>query len=328
MKPYLTPFLLLIPLLFLIPLTTHAQSQNYDTFGDKPVVGADGTIDATKSGFVPCSGITCSPCDLVVLFNTVLKWFMMMAFLLFAVLAILAGFKLISSGGNPGALKEAKGSFTNAFIGLLIILSAWLIVDTLLRKLLPNGNGEISGYGPWASVQCATQTVATTTAGYLEGDILFEPASYYPDVPISSNVPSGNIQQRIASAALAYKGSSTASGPGGGNVACAWAVNNVLRNARVGTVDGDSVVDMEKVLVQGRGARINQSQAVPGDLVILLQARTSSGKVGNHVGICLNTGCTQVISNSSSKKTFSWVSGSTFSPSYTGGTPRFYRITN
>ena len=104
--------------------------------------------------------------------------------------------------------------------------------------------------------------------------------------------------------------------------------NNVLRNAKVGTVDGDSVIDMEKVLVQGRGARINQSQAVPGDLVILLQARTSSGKVGNHVGICLNTGCTQVISNSSSKKTFSWVSGSTFSPSYTGGTPRFYRVTN
>ena len=97
---------------------------------------------------------------------------MTMAFLLFAVLAILAGFKLISSGGNPGALKEAKGSFANAFIGLLIILSAWLIVDTLLRKLLPSGNGEISGYGPWSSVQCATQTVADTS-GSFEGDAIY-----------------------------------------------------------------------------------------------------------------------------------------------------------
>ena len=173
MKRSIFTFLLLTPLLFFITLTTHAQSQNFDTFGDKPVVGADGTIDATKSGFVPCSGITCSPCDLVVLFNTVLKWFMTMAFLLFAVLAILAGFKLISSGGNPGALKEAKGSFTNAFIGLLIILSAWLIVDTLLRKLLPNGNGEISGYGPWSSVQCATQTVATIEESYFSGDPVY-----------------------------------------------------------------------------------------------------------------------------------------------------------
>ena len=103
---------------------------------------------------------------------------MTMAFLLFAVLAILAGFKLISSGGNSGALKEAKGSFTNAFIGLLIILSAWLIVDTLLRKLLPSGNGEISGYGPWASVQCANQVGATTVAGLIDGDPEFIAAEF------------------------------------------------------------------------------------------------------------------------------------------------------
>ena len=178
MRSFLTAWILLTPLLFFIALTTHAQAPNFDTFGDKPTVGADGTIDATKSGFVPCSGVTCSPCDLVVLFNTVLKWFMTMAFLLFAVLAILAGFKLISSGGNSGALKEAKGSFTNAFIGLLIILSAWLIVDTLLRKLLPSGNGEISGYGPWSSVQCATQVVATVTEGFsIGGDAPFVPGT-------------------------------------------------------------------------------------------------------------------------------------------------------
>ena len=198
MKRSIFTLLLLTPLLFFIALTTHAQSQNFDTFGDKPTVAADGTIDAAKSGFVPCSGITCSPCDLVVLFNTVLKWFMTMAFLLFAVLAILAGFKLISSGGNSGALKEAKGSFTNAFIGLLIILSAWLIVDTLLRKLLPSGNGEISGYGPWASVQCANQVGASVTASYIDGDTPYVPGQImspaeavpYKGGPLSQCAPS------------------------------------------------------------------------------------------------------------------------------------------
>jgi hypothetical protein len=166
--------------------------------------------------------------------------------------------------------------------------------------------------------------------GYFQGDLLYEPGSYFTDAqtPINSNVPAGSIQQKIYSATISYKGASTAAGPGGGNKACAWAVNNILRNAGISTIDGNSVIEMEKVLVQGRGKRVSQSDAVAGDLVLLLQTRTKSGKVGNHVGVCLNNGCTSVLSNSSSEATFGWPSGPTFSPSYIGGTPRFYRVTS
>jgi LAS superfamily LD-carboxypeptidase LdcB len=89
------------------------------------------------------------------------------AFLVFAILAMKMGVTMVTSGGNPGALSAAKKSFTNAFIGLIIILSAWLIVDTFMRGLLgDNGDIKISNYGPWTDVKCATQTEVDEQTGF------------------------------------------------------------------------------------------------------------------------------------------------------------------
>ncbi len=122
-----------------------------------------------QSGFVQCEGKDCSACDLVALANSLVKWLITISFLFFAVLAVRAGVKLVISQGNPGALSDAKDAFTNAFIGLIIILIAWLIVDTLMRQLIGN-NGVINGYGPWSEVQCATQVVPGLVPGYFSGD--------------------------------------------------------------------------------------------------------------------------------------------------------------
>jgi predicted RNA-binding Zn ribbon-like protein len=73
---------------------------------------------------------------------------------------------------------------------------------------------------------------------------------------------------------------------------------------------------MEAALQSGRGTLISPSAAQAGDIVI-------EGNDG-HVGICMNDGCTQVLSNSSSKASFSWVSGTNFSG--TGGTSRVYQL--
>jgi hypothetical protein len=116
----------------------------------------------TKGGFVPCSGVGCSACDFVVMANTITKWLIGISFIFFAVLCVIAGTKMITSGGNPSALTDAKKSLTNAFIGLIIIMAAWLAVDTLLRGLLKGNNGQIEGYGPWSQVQCAKQAQSST----------------------------------------------------------------------------------------------------------------------------------------------------------------------
>ena len=154
--------LVTILFLFLVAFSA-APAFAEDTFQAPNIT--NGTIDAGQ-GFVPCSGTTCSPCDLVVLFNTLLKWFMGIAFLIFAILAVKAGVTMVVSGSS-GSLEAAKKSFTNAFIGLIIILAAWLIVDTLMRGLL-GGNGDIKGYGPWSDVKCATQAGVDEQADFFD----------------------------------------------------------------------------------------------------------------------------------------------------------------
>ena len=84
--------------------------------------------------------------------------------MIFAAMAVYAGVKMVISSGNSHALQDAKDMFTNAFIGLFIILAAWLMIDTLLRYVLKNGEtGNIDGYGPWSEVKCVTQATPGIT---------------------------------------------------------------------------------------------------------------------------------------------------------------------
>jgi hypothetical protein len=188
LKTLLSTFFLLTILVF--PSLTFAV-------GDTPGAGGgqlaedtfevsitDGTVD---KGFVPCSGNGCSACDFVVMANTIIKWLIGISFLFFALLAVIAGFKLITAGGNPGALRDAKSSFTNAFIGLIIILAAWVLVDTLMRTLTQSTDGTILGHGPWSQIQCGSQVRSDTVAGYFAGDeaAIMQPPSFRPADPSS-----------------------------------------------------------------------------------------------------------------------------------------------
>ena len=179
MKPLLATFILSF---FLLPLVTFAQYA--------PPVGTDGTI---SQGLVPCEGSFCSTCHVVVLANTGIKWLLTLSFLFFAILALRAGWKLIISQGNPSALTDAKQSFTNAFIGLALILTAWILVDTLMRNLIGNG-GVIKNYGPWAQVQCTEQTtVSQAVEPYFEADEAFVPSAVVSGGTTATPVAAGQM---------------------------------------------------------------------------------------------------------------------------------------
>lgn len=128
-------------------------------------VAPDSASAQGVASLVPqCEGTSCSACHFVELGNNLVSWLIGVITVLFAVLMAVAGFGLVTSGGNPSALQAAKDKFTNGLIGFLIVLSAWLLIDTLMRGLLGN-NGEIQGWGPWAEVQCWSQVVSGVTPG-------------------------------------------------------------------------------------------------------------------------------------------------------------------
>ncbi len=165
---------LMKPLLIFLTIAIVFTAQFSYAQEDKPEVTAEGTLEK-GTGFVPCSGKNCSACDFVVLGNTAIKWLITISFLFFAVLAVRAGIKLVVSQGNPSALSDAKSSFTNAFIGLIIILIAFILVDTIMRQLV-KGSGVIEGYGPWNEVVCSKQVESRMIEGFYAGDPIFTPA--------------------------------------------------------------------------------------------------------------------------------------------------------
>ena len=79
-----------------------------------------------------------SICDLALLAQNILNDGIYVAIFLSAILFAWAGWKHMSAGGDSHQIQEANKVFAAVFIGLIIILSAWLIVNTLMSALLGN----------------------------------------------------------------------------------------------------------------------------------------------------------------------------------------------
>lgn len=309
--------LLLLPLLILIAPVSMVHAANV------PVLDSGFHIVPDAHDLDPACPVN-APLSFGAVLDTVQK--AMNAGISFGVLICVivmtwAGLLFIMSVANPEMRSTARGLLTNAAIGLLIVLSAWLIVDFVMKTLYSGQSGTEGKFGPWNSIlgDGPVCVIASDTHALFTGDIVVTIPTGGGGTE-TGTAPTGDIQSRICQAANAYRGTSTKAGPDGGNKACAWAVNNVLTNANVRTIGTSNVAQMESLLRTGRGTLVTQKSAVCGDIVI--EAGDS------HVGVCLNAGCTQVISNSSSKAMFSWISDISFKPSYSSGNGRVYRVNN
>ncbi len=100
-----------------------------------PNPGFPSSQENFSSGLITCNGISI-PCTFETLLTTVDKVIKFLTFIIGVPIVALsfayAGFVLVTSGGNPSKKEEAKGIIGKAVIGLIILLSAWLIVRTVL----------------------------------------------------------------------------------------------------------------------------------------------------------------------------------------------------
>jgi hypothetical protein len=97
------------------------------------------------AGLVHCNntpdanGYIAQPCNFntfMDLINTVIKFILFdLALPISAIMFFYAGFELVISGGNTEKKGVAKKVFTNAVLGLVIAVAAWLIVRTILNIL-------------------------------------------------------------------------------------------------------------------------------------------------------------------------------------------------
>lgn len=94
----------------------------------------------SSAAIVNCDGSKANPCNFeafVDLINGIIDWVIGIAGVIFTISFIWGGFLYLTSGENPGNRDRAKGILWNTLIGFVIILTAWLIVFTILRTLTP-----------------------------------------------------------------------------------------------------------------------------------------------------------------------------------------------
>jgi len=104
----------------LVPITLFAQSSG----------------GSVEPGLVPCAGADCTFDDLLKLVNKVIDFLIRIAIPIAMILFAYAGFLYVTAAGNTSQINKAHNVFKDVFIGFLIVLSAWLIVNTIVEPLI------------------------------------------------------------------------------------------------------------------------------------------------------------------------------------------------
>jgi len=104
----------------------------------------------TMAAIVPsCGPNGCQVCDLVQLAQNVINYFVYLAVALATIMFSFAGIKYATSATNPGQIEEAHKIFWNVLLGMVFVLGAWLIVDTIMGAFYDKK------FGPWNTILCS-----------------------------------------------------------------------------------------------------------------------------------------------------------------------------
>lgn len=97
------------------------------------------------SQIVPCTGVNCTVCDLAKLAQNIINTGVFIFIFFSALMFAYAGFLYLSNEAL-GEQQKARGIFSNVAMGLIILLAAWLVVDTLMKSVLGGS------FGPWNDI--------------------------------------------------------------------------------------------------------------------------------------------------------------------------------
>src|SRR6056297_744604 len=80
-----------------------------------------------QQGLVPCGRTgqaDCQTCHVVQLVSNVNAWLVGILAIVASIMFVIAGFRLVTSNGNPSVLQDAKSMIINVAIGFVIVLAA------------------------------------------------------------------------------------------------------------------------------------------------------------------------------------------------------------
>lgn len=141
--------------------TTQAPAVQPQNSGLVPC-GTSDNINSNSNGNPNSSDSTgCQACNLAQLIQNIINFVIGLSIPIAAALFAYAGVLYFTSASRPDNIGKAKRIFKDAFIGFLITITAWLVVDTLLHVLFA---GTTTGQaGSWFTIECDTQSRAVNS---------------------------------------------------------------------------------------------------------------------------------------------------------------------
>lgn len=135
--------IILILSIVFVALTVHAQQnqqqdqqQNQQQNQQQDQQPNSGVSFKGHSLVPSCPNGACGFNELIAMVNHIIKFIIVdIATPIAAIVFVYAGILLIFSGGDSGKITKAKAMLKNLVIGFVIVLAAWLIVNTILSTL-------------------------------------------------------------------------------------------------------------------------------------------------------------------------------------------------
>lgn len=143
-------------------------------------------IRSETGGLVPCTGLNCQACHLASLVQNIIKFLIMLAIPIVALLFAVAGAMYFSSEVT-NKKEQAKKIIQKAVVGFIIAISAWMVVNTVLYILFepPQGGGN------WLTIQCVSDSQRRGTSPQNSGSILQVLNNVLGVVPPPTQFPAG-----------------------------------------------------------------------------------------------------------------------------------------
>ncbi len=118
-------------------------------------------------GLVTCGydGIDCNFCTFVEMVDRIIDFLFIILTLVAVAVMMFAGFTLVLSQGNTEARSKATGMLTNVVVGFVMVMAAWLIVDTIMKMLI---DPDV-GFGMWNEIGDCSAGDNATASSYSQG---------------------------------------------------------------------------------------------------------------------------------------------------------------
>lgn len=144
------------------------------------------SVDAQFGPLVPevCKSCPCGFGGVLAIIQNAVNLLIALSIIFATIIIAWAGGLYMLSATNPESRSQANKMLLNAVVGICIVLSAWLIVDFVMKTLY---GGQ---FGPWNSILSAgggdSCIVARETGDFIDGDIV----TVNPDTPTTPGVQS------------------------------------------------------------------------------------------------------------------------------------------